>query len=401
MLHFDYTARDASGQRISGTMEAGSQQEVLTILANRSLFPVKVETHKKSELPFVRQRVSRQVMAVSLGQLADLLRSGVPLLRSLEILKRQVSHSAMRDVLADLHRQVESGITLTEAMQRHQRVFGKMTISMVRAGSEGGFLEDSLSRTSTFIEAQEDLKGRTIGAVAYPAVLAVLGISVVLVLLIFFVPKFETIFAAMRARGELPLLTEWLLSSSKFFWDWSLWIVPTVLLAIVAAWRWLGTEYGRHWLDLMKLRLPLVGPIIRNLAIARFCRVLGTLLGHGVSILTALKISSESAGNSILAEAVVAATENISAGETLAQPLAQCRHFPENIVEMIAVAEESNRLNEVLVDIADSLERRTFRRLDLAVRLLEPLMLVIMAGIVLVLVIALLLPMFKMSAAIQ
>jgi type II secretory pathway component PulF len=215
------------------------------------------------------------------------------------------------------------------------------------------------------------------------------------------VPKFETIFAAMRERGELPFLTEYLLSSSSFLWDWSIWIVPAVVLAIAAAWRWLQTEKGRQWLDLTKLRLPLVGPIIRNLAIARFCRVLGTLLGHGVSILVALKISSQSVGNRTLAETIVAATENISAGETLAQPLAKCKHFPETIVEMIAVAEESNRLNDVLVNIADSLERRTFRRLDLAVRLLEPLMLVVMAGMVLMLVIALLLPMFKMSTAIQ
>ena len=401
MSNFDYIARNASGQRIIGTIEAASRQEVLTTLANRALFPVKIDTHKTIELPFVRRRVPRQVMAVSLGQLADLLGSGVPLLRSLEVLKRQVSHAAMRDVLADLHRQVEGGITLAEAMQRHQRTFGIMTISMVRAGSEGGFLEDSLARIATFIESQEDLKGRTIGAVAYPAVLAVLGISVILVLLVFFVPKFETIFATMRARGDLPVLTEWLLAGNRFFWDWSIWILPAVVLTIVVSGRWLSTEKGRWWIDLTKLRLPLVGPIIRNLAIARFCRVLGTLLEHGVSILVALKISSESAGNRILAAAIVAATENISAGETLAHPLAKCKHFPETIVEMIAVAEESNRLNEVLVGIADSLERRTFRRLDLAVRLLEPLMLVVMAAIVLLLVIALLLPMFKMSTTIQ
>jgi general secretion pathway protein F/type IV pilus assembly protein PilC len=145
----------------------------------------------------------------------------------------------------------------------------------------------------------------------------------------------------------------------------------------------------------------LAGPIIRNLALARFCRTLGTMLTHGVPIIHALKISSQAASNVVLAEAVVAATENISAGETLAQPLSQCKHFPETIVEMIAVAEESNRLNDVLVDIAESLERRTFRRLDLAVRLLEPIMLIIMAGIVLCVVIALLLPMFRMGLNVQ
>lgn len=401
MSHFDYIARDPNGQRVSGTVEAASRQDVLTMLSGRALFPVKIDAHAKAELPFARRRVPRQVSAIALGQLADLLKGGVPLLRSLDVLKRQTSNRAMREVLSDLHRQVEGGTPLAEAMQRHERAFGKMTISMVRAGSEGGFLEESLARISAFLEAQEDLKGRTIGAIAYPAVLATLGFSVVLVLLVFFVPKFETIFAAMRQRGELPALTEALLASNRFLWDWSLWILPVLAVAVVAAWRWLKTEQGRWWLDLTKLRLPLTGSIIRNLAIARFCRVLGTLLGHGVPILGALKISSESAGNRILAEAIVAATENISAGETLAHPLSRCVHFPEAIVEMIAVAEESNRLNDVLVDIADSLERRTFRRLDLAVRLLEPLMLVIMAAIVLLLVIALLLPMFKMGLSIQ
>ncbi len=401
MSHFDYIARDAGGQRIAGTLEAATRQEVLANLAGRALFPVKIETHKTTELPFVGRRIPKQIVAVSLGQLADLLQSGVPLLRSLEILKRQASHSAMRAVFADLHHEVEGGVTLAEAMQRHERAFGTMTISMVRAGSEGGFLEDSLARIATFIEAQEDLKGRTIGAIAYPCVLAALGISVVIVLLVFFVPKFETIFAAMRQRGELPILTEWLLDANSFMWRWSLWIAPLLIAVVATAWRWLKTDKGRRRRDLLKLQLPLVGGIIRNLAIARFCRVLGTLLGHGVPILSALKISSESAGNLILTETIVQATENISAGETLAQPLAKCKHFPETIVEMIAVAEESNRLNEVLIGIADSLERRTFRRLDLAVRLLEPLMLLVMAAIVLFLVIALLLPMFKMSTTIQ
>ena len=401
MPQFTYVARDASGQRVTGMLEAVSQQEVLTALAHRSLFPVEIDPSKVSEPLLFRRRVPRQLLAVTLGQLADLLQSGVPLLKSLEILKRQVSHVGMQKVYDDLHRQVEGGATLAEAMQRHQRTFGQMTVSMVHAGSEGGFLEDSLSRIATFIEMQEDLKSRTVGTIAYPALLATFGISVVVFLLVFFVPRFEPIFEAMRQRGELPLLTEWLLATSDFLWHQSLWIAVVLVVAGVIAFRWLSTEQGLRWRDLTKLQLPVVGSILRNLAIARFCRVLGTLLTHGVPILRALRISSESAGNRVLAEAIVAATENISAGETLAQPLSKCKHFPEMIVEMIAVAEESNRLNDILIDIADSLERRTFRRLDLAVRLLEPLMLMIMAGFVLCLVIALLLPMFKMGTTLQ
>lgn len=401
MPEFEYVARDASGQRVSGTLEAVTQQEVLKTLALRSLFPVEIGAKKAAEPIVFRRRVPRQLLAVTLGQLADLLQSGVPLLRSLEILKRQVAHSGMKRIFEDLHHQVEDGATLADAMARHQRAFGPMAVSMVHAGSEGGFLEESLARVSSFIEMQEDLKGRTVGAIAYPAVLALFGTTIVVVLLVFVVPRFEPIFEALRQRGELPWATKWLLATSGLLSRWFIWVAIVVVAAVVGAWRWLVTERGRRWRDLTKMRLPMAGIIFRNLAIARFCRVLGTMLGQGVPILNALRISSESAGNRVLAEAILAATENISAGETLARPLGKCKHFPEAVVEMIAVAEESNRLKDVLVTIADALERRTFRRLDLAVRLLEPVMLVVMACVVLFLVMALMLPMFKMGLAIQ
>ncbi len=398
MPHYSYVARDASGNQVTGTIEAASQQEVLAAIAGRSLFPVEIGS--RQAVQGVRRRVPASLLSTTLGQMSDLLQSGVPLLRSLEVLRRQTSHPGMREIISDLHRQVEDGASLAEAMQRHQRVLGQITVSMVQAGGEGGFLEESLSRVSAFIEAQEDLKSRTVGALAYPFVLAGIFAAVLIGILVFLVPRFESIFAIMRQRGDLPLLTEWLLGASRFVWNWGLWLALPLALAGSAAWKWLKTEQGETWGDLLKLRLPIVGPIFRNLAISRFCRVLGMLLAHGVPILRALEISSEAAGNRVLAAAVVAATKNISAGQTLAQPLSRCEHFPETIVEMIAVAEESNRLDRVLIDIADGLQRRTFRRLDLAVRLLEPAMLVLIAGMVLLLVIALLLPMFRMSLAI-
>ncbi|MDY0166962.1 MAG: type II secretion system F family protein [Thermoguttaceae bacterium] len=398
MPHYSYVARDASGNQVTGTIEAASQQEVLAAIAGRSLFPVEIGS--RQAVQGVRRRVPASLLSTTLGQMSDLLQSGVPLLRSLEVLRRQTSHPGMREIISDLHRQVEDGASLAEAMQRHQRVLGQITVSMVQAGGEGGFLEESLSRVSAFIEAQEDLKSRTVGALAYPFVLAGIFAAVLVGILVFLVPRFESIFAIMRQRGDLPLLTEWLLGTSRFVWNWGLWLALPLAMAGSAAWKWLKTEQGETWSDLLKLRLPIVGPIFRNLAISRFCRVLGMLLSHGVPILRALQISSEAAGNRVLAAAVVAATKNISAGQTLAQPLSRCEHFPETIVEMIAVAEESNRLDRVLIDIADGLQRRTFRRLDLAVRLLEPAMLVLIASMVLLLVIALLLPMFRMSMAI-
>jgi general secretion pathway protein F/type IV pilus assembly protein PilC len=198
----------------------------------------------------------------------------------------------------------------------------------------------------------------------------------------------------------LPILTEWLLSTSTFAWRASPWALVGAAVGGWFGWRWLRTEQGRTARDLVKLRLPVAGEIFGSLAVARFCRVLGTLLHNGVPILRSLEISSDAAGNRVLAAAIRKTSDTVSAGKTLAGPLAACGYFPPTVVEMIAVAEESNTLEKVLLDIADGLERRTWRQLDLAVRLLEPIMLLMLAGVVLVLVIALLLPMFRMATTV-
>lgn len=406
MPEFNYTARDADGEKVRGVVTAATQTEAVSTLSGRSLFPLEVKTASTVIDGQHLRRIPPQLLATTCGQLADLLRSGVPLLRALEVLRRQTSHTALRDVLSEVYRHVEQGATLADAMRRFQRVFGEMAVSMVRAGSEGGFLEESLTRVAEFTEAQADLRSRTAGAVAYPVFLAIVGTVVVTVLMVFFVPKFEALFDSLRDRGELPIMTGWLLWTSNLAWRWDFWIPWGVIwgfvlvLGSLLGWQFLSTDYGRMWRDLVRLRIPLAGKIFQSLAVARFCRVLGTLLHNGVPILRSLEISSEAAGNNVLRAAIKRATENISAGEALAGPLAACGHFPPTVVEMISVAEQSNTLETVLLDIADSLERRTWRQLDLAVRLLEPIMLLMLAGVVLVLVIALLLPVIKMSTTI-
>jgi general secretion pathway protein F/type IV pilus assembly protein PilC len=271
---------------------------------------------------------------------------------------------------------------------------------MVRAGGEGGFLEEVLKRTSGFIEQQEDLKGRVIGAATYPALLAIAGFTATTVLIVFFVPKFAELFARLKERGELPAVTSGLLWTSDALKSYGVFLV----LAAAALGFWLArqikTPRGRLIWDRAKIKLPLAGPILLNLAVARFCRVLGTLLRNGVPILKALEISSDSTGNRVLAGAIQQAASNISSGQSLARPLQACGLFPQSVVEMISVAEESNNLENVLVGIADGIDKRTERQLDLMVRLLEPMMLLVMASVILVVVIALLLPVFQMSATI-
>ena len=400
MPEFSYIARTPEGERVTGAITAGTEREVLSTLAGRSLFPIEVQADSPITAPSKVRRVPAQLRATMYSQLADLLRSGVPLLRSISVLMRQTTHSGLKEVLGEVQRHVEDGSTLSEAMSRYPRVFGEMAISMIRAGGEGGFLEEALTRVADFTEAQDDLKKRTSGALAYPAFLGVVGTLVIVVLMVFFVPKFENLFENLRDRGELPALTEILLNTSNLMWAYGVYVLVAMIVGGYFLVRWLKTDRGRLLMDRFRIKLPIVGKVFLSLAVARFCRVLGTLLHNGVPIVRSLEISADAAGNRVLGLAILEASENISAGESLAGPLQQCGHFPPMVVEMVAVAEESNTLENVLLDISDSLERRTWRQLDIAVRLIEPLMLLMLASVVLVLVIALLLPVLKMSTTI-
>jgi type II secretory pathway component PulF len=397
MPDFAFTARDLTGQKVTGLISAASDREVLSVLEGRSLFPVEVKAGKAAMAPGASLRVKGQTMAIVYSQLAALLRSGVPLLRSLTVLREQTSNKKLKTILEDVGRRVEDGTSLGDAMARYPRAFSEMAINMVRAGAEGGFLEDALERVATFTETAEDLKGRTASAMAYPMILGLVGTIVVTVLIVFFVPKFAIMFERLRERGELPAVTDWLLWVSDMGRHYGIFILAG--LGALGAWLYykIKTPDGRRKYDWVKIKLPLAGPIFLAFAVARFCRVLGTLLHNGVPILKALEISRDAAGNKILSQAIADASENISSGQSLARPLATSGHFPKMVVEMISVAEESNTLDKVLVELADGLEKRTTRQLDLMVRLLEPMMLVILAGVILVVVIALLVPVIKMS----
>jgi general secretion pathway protein F/type IV pilus assembly protein PilC len=295
---------------------------------------------------------------------------------------------------------VADGTGLSQAMAQHPRVFDELSVSMIRAGQEGGFLEDVLRRIADFTEHQEDLKSKVTGALAYPVFLAAVGFIVLNVLVIFFVPRFEPIFKKLDEKGELPVLTVFIVGLSHLLQSYLVFVLAAAALGWYLFRRWARTEAGRRKLDGLRLRIPGAGKIFLNLAISRFSRILGTMLHNGIPILQALRIAKDSTGNKVLADAISQAAENVKGGDSLAEPLGQCKHFPRDVIEIVAVGEESNNLEKVLIDIADGLEKRTSRQLDLFVRLLEPIMLLVMALVVLVVVAGLLLPVFKMSQTI-
>ncbi len=405
MPTFAFTARDIAGKQVTGTVEATTEREVIGVLTDRSLFPVKVTLSSKPASSGLfgfggRKRVKAQTMAILYGQLASLLRSGVPMLRSLTVLSEQTSDKVLQEVLGEIKSRVEEGEPMGQAMSRFPGVFSDMAVNMVRAGTEGGFLEDALDRVGVFTELQEDLKGRTVSAMAYPVFLFCVGTIVITVLLVFFVPKFDMLFERLRKKDQMPAVTEALLAFSNFLQSYGWLVILAIAAAFVIVRLKLQTDAGKDWADRVKLKIPVLGDILMNLAVARFCRVLGTLLANGVPILKSLEISRSATGNRLLSQSIGSASENIRSGESLASPLRASGHFPISVVEMISVGEESNSLDTVLPDIADSLEKRTFRRLDLFVRLLEPMMLLIMAILVLAVVMALLVPVLKSSTAI-
>ncbi len=244
MPDFVYVARDYSGQRKTGSLTAGSQREVIAQLDAMSLFPVEI-TAAKSASTVRTKRVSGQVMANAYNQLASLLRSGVPLLRALTVMSQQASKPALKAVLEDIRLRVEDGEPLPNTMARYPRVFNDMAVNMVRAGMEGGFLEDALERVASFTEQQEDMKGRAMGALAYPIFLGCVGSAVVLVLIIFFVPKFEPLFGTLREKGQLPWATDALLAFSNFLQAYWWMILGALAASIFGFFKFLATERGK------------------------------------------------------------------------------------------------------------------------------------------------------------
>jgi general secretion pathway protein F/type IV pilus assembly protein PilC len=402
MPDFTYEAISATGQRSQGTLAANTEREALAVLDSRGLMPIKVAAAKSAGTHHRwGGKVRGRYMAAFYSQLADLLHSGVPLLRSLDILERQSVTPLLSETVREVRGKVADGTSLADAMNQHPRVFNELAVSMVRAGQEGGFLEDVLKRIADFTEHQEDLKAKVVGALAYPVFLAVVGVLVLNILVIFFVPRFEPIFKKLEEKGELPAVTEMIMGASHLMQRQGWWIAIAFIAAIYIFRRWAASESGRLTVDGWRLRAPGAGAIYLHLALSRFTRILGTLLHNGIPILQALRVSKDATGNRVLSQAIEKSAENIKGGETLASPLAACKYFPRDVVEMIAVAEESNNLDTVLVDIAVGLEKRTTRQLDLFVRLLEPLMLLVMAGVTLIVVAGLLLPVFKMSSALK
>jgi general secretion pathway protein F/type IV pilus assembly protein PilC len=395
MPSFRYTAITTTGERVAGVLAGGTEQAVLTELETRRLVPVNVTPVKESGGGRGGRRVPLRPLATSYTQMADLLRAGVPLMRALKLLAGRKS-SRLAGIYTDLADAVAAGSDLAAAMESRPDAFSRVHVAMVRAGEKGGFLEQVLARLGQFLHAQADLRSKVVGSLIYPIVLIVVGVLVLAGIFGFIIPKFKPLFAKI----ELGPLTRSVLWLGDFFAS-SGWIVLLVgAVAGVAVWRVVRAEPLRPSIDAMKVRVPVLGPVVRLLAAARFCRVLGTMLANSVPMLTAMQIARDAAGNAVMEGAIDKATEAVRQGQPLAPPLGECGLFGDDVIEMVTVGESANNLDDVLVSIADTLEGRLDRQLSVAVRLIEPLMLLLLATVIGLVAIALVVPMTRLGTGI-
>ncbi|MCE2813650.1 MAG: type II secretion system F family protein [Planctomycetota bacterium] len=404
MADFAYTAKSSTGEKLSGMIAAGSRAEAMQKLRAQSMFPMSVQDAApaaKSISIKLPVRVKKDQVADFCSQLADLLSNGVPMLESLKILSEATENPKLQETCIAIHDAVSQGDTLDVAMGKHPTIFSELTMSMIRAGQEGAFLEEALQRTSHFLRKQDEMRSKIIGALTYPIILGVVGSIIVAAMVVFLVPKFQPFFDRLEQNGTgLPLITIVLLGASKLLMNYGLLVILAVAGIVFGITRWINTESGRRMVDQIKLKTPLVGDIFHDAAVSRACRVLGTMLKNGVPLLRSLRISSESTGNVLLAEAMLKSAENVTAGDTLSKPLAASGLIPPQVMAMIRIAEESNTLDEVLVKISDRIDGRIERKLEVMVRMIEPMMLIFIGGMVMFVIVGVLLPVFDLNSSI-
>ena len=418
MPTFSYKALKADGKIAEGILDAPGRPDALRQMEALGLRPVNLtekagakngsvskngagqtaglEGLGKMSFSFGSQKVSAKELENFTRLLSSLLAAGVPLSRALVILHKESSSPAAQAKWKEVHDFVVDGMSLADAMAKSPETFPRVYVAMVEAGEAGGFLDVVLAQIADFQTREKDLKGKVVTAMIYPCILFCLALVVLTVLLVFFIPKFQKVFASVH--GSLPVITQMVIGLSHLIRSYGLFVALGLIGAGFLARTWFVSEKGKRTWEGMVLKSPLVGPLIAQFAMARFCRMLGTLLGAGVPLVQGLNVARRSIGNQILVDAVGRSIERVQQGGRLGQSLAECRSlFSGAVLEMISVAEESGKLDSELVRVAAVTEVDLDRNLKTAVAFAEPLMLFLIAGFIGTIFISMLLPIFSLQ----
>jgi type IV pilus assembly protein PilC len=418
MQKFSYAAIDGAGKESRGVVEAPSQAQAIAKIRGQGLFPTSIgpvgqnatttaapsatpakkggALNMELKLPaFMRGRVKTKDLMVLTRQLATLVDAGLPLLRGLRVLLRQVKSPALREALTGMGESIESGSTFSESLDAYPRIFNHLYVNMVRAGEAGGVLEVVLNRLAEFMEKADKIKNKVRAAMVYPVVVLFAALGILTFLLINVIPKFEEIFKDLLEGTKLPGITRFVISASNIVQHYFLYVGGGIAAIIILINLWSKTTGGRYAMDAFKLKLPVFGTLVRRTAIARLTRTLGTLLSSGVPVLQALMIVKETSGNAVVARAVQHIHDSVKEGESMTAPMDASKVFPPMVVSMVEVGEETGALPDMLLRIADTYDDEVDNAVAGLTSIIEPVMIMFLAVIVGTIVIAMFLPLIS------
>jgi type IV pilus assembly protein PilC len=399
MPSYEWKGRDRNGNTQSGVLIADSKDAVIAALRRQQIVVTTVkEKGKEIALPRLGGGIKSKDIAVFTRQFSVMIDAGLPLVQCLDILGQQQENKGFQKVVLQVRQDVEAGASLAESMRKHPQAFDDLYVNMVAAGEAGGILDTILQRLAIYIEKAVKLRTQVRSAMIYPVAVISIAIIVVYIILWKVIPVFASLFQGLGA--DLPFLTLWVVAASKFigrFW----WLIMIVVAAsIIGLRQYYRTETGRYQIDALLLRAPVLGIILRKIAIARFCRTLGTLLSSGVAILESLEITARTSGNAVIEEAILKVRKAVEEGKTLADPLARTEQFPPMVCQMIGVGEQTGAMDTMLSKIADFYEDEVDAAVEGMMKLIEPVMIAFLGIVIGTIVVAMYLPLFTLISKI-
>lgn len=428
MATFQYIAKDSAGNETRGTVEAGDRNSAIAAVRAQGLLPTALGEVKSSsakpkakaptpqkknsglnkdininlKLPsWMRGKIKTKILTQFTRQLATLVNAGLPLMRGIEVLKRQMKDPQMVEALNGIGENIAAGGTFSESLTQYPKIFDHLYVNMVKAGEAGGVLEVVLGRLAEFAEKSEKIKNKVKGAMIYPIVVLVAAIGITAFLLVAVIPKFQQVFNDMLGGAALPPITQFVIDASGFVQHNGLQIFLAVV-AFVVLMKIVGkTEKGAYFFDVLKLKMPVTGTLTQRSAVSKFTRTLGTLLSSGVPILQSLTITRDTTGNRVLTEAIQNVHDSVKEGESMTQPLSQCKVFPPMVVSMVEVGEETGALADMLTRIANTYDDEVDNAVAGMTAAIEPALIIVLAVVVGTIVIAMFLPMVKIIGSVS
>jgi type IV pilus assembly protein PilC len=392
---FNWKGRTRAGDTQEGVLLADSRDAAVATLRRQQIQVVSIRERSREIplLPRFQRRVDSKRLGIFTRQFSVMLDAGLPLVQCLEILGEQEDSRLFKEIITGVRTDVESGSSLADAMRRYPKAFDNLYCSMIAAGEAGGILDVILRRLATYIEKAVRLRSQVRSALIYPTAVIVIAAAVVYIILWKVIPVFAQLFAGLGA--QLPYLTRVVVAASNFLGRYSIWIFLAIALIVIALRRWHKTYRGRRVIDGALLRIPVIGQLLRKIAIARFCRTLATLTSSGVPILEGLEITAKTSGNAIIEDAIMSVRKSVEEGKTISDPLQATEVFPVMVCQMINVGEQTGALDQMLSKIAEFYEEEVDTAVEGLMKLIEPLMIVVLGVVIGTIVTAMYLPMYS------